>query len=582
MLEVVRYAGIESALFQVFQRKGWVMPMQLVQSHLGFQSRVMRMPRAYSHWTRSECGVWLAAWLLACWLMGGWATVAVGQNYETLKIADKYLVPVLSELATRDERTKLAAKISEVKSRITEDESTVTDLLKSNSATHETFDSFFRDYIFAEMAQTEDIYLSNLATKRKDFLRKFLANEFSGSNRIYLIERLLLPTMQKVAEGNFHPAARLNAVLLIGLANNLDGNSFSGEAPTPNGACVKYLISVMNQESLPVYLKVGAYTGLHRVAQIEGVQPRIDANDAKQLFAMALSICEGKFAGQDQWPKDVNYWLRRRAVQTLGFLHNPGPAGETVAALLALVDDKQQEFLLRLDAVESLGLLNYPNAATARVSAVTQSIASFMAEALLNQADQIRADVDDFIAINLLDGGNFIFRKGVEGRGSSGKGEGLTAGTGGLDGGDAPAGGGGSGSAADGPVFEMPNYYLNLQRRTCKNYIFVGQNVFAKTGKLYQLGIDAERLLMDESLKVFNNVMEKSDQGLVDLSKTESKKDDDKRERVGTGVVAGPKRPIVWEFMSLFTQAGEKLKSLVAAQKKEAGPEAEPPATTGQ
>ncbi len=510
------------------------------------------------------------------------ASPLTAQNYESISISERYLVPTLTGLETSDERARLSPQISQAKANISEDAGAIQDNLKTNGPRSNNFDRFFQEYLFAEMAQTTDEYLSALGAKRADFLRRYLSPDANGANRIYLIEQLLLPTMKRIAEGNFHPAARLNAVLMVGIANSVEGNSLTNQAPVPNPACVKYLISLAKQEQTPLYLRVGAITGLHRVAQIEGLSPKLEPADSKEITDLAIALVESKVPGQDQWDRDANYWLRRRAVQVLGFLGKPGDNGAVVNALYALLIDQNNEFLVRLDAVDALSQLKYDNAGQARVKEVSEGVTSLASQAMLEQAQKIRSDVEDFIAVNLMHEGAFLLRGGSKrsaGGGSGGRdGDMPGAGAGGLEGGNDE----GSQQAKEdpnAPVFDMPNYYLNVERRACKNYVFVCQKFFSKNGKFYSLAQGPERSFIDKASGVLDEVMAKSDMGLVDLAKTdESGKPTDAREKLGGDTQDGPRKGTTWEMVRLFETSGKKLKDFVAEQQKPAE-EAAVPAT---
>ncbi|MFO0263316.1 MAG: hypothetical protein ACK53V_16950, partial [Planctomycetota bacterium] len=199
----------------------------------------------------------VAIWAGLIWgaIVGGMANpVSVqAQNYETLTVSERYLVPVLTGRETVAERSALQPKVIQAKQNISDDAGAIQDCLKSNSARPDNFDRFFQEYLFAEMTQTSDANLSSLGAKRADFLRRYLSPESNGANRTYLIEEQMLPTMKRIAEGNFHPAVRLNAVLMIGIANTSEGNSLANESPAPNPACVKYLIGMLKQDQLPLY-----------------------------------------------------------------------------------------------------------------------------------------------------------------------------------------------------------------------------------------------------------------------------------------------------------------------------------------
>jgi hypothetical protein len=146
----------------------------------------------------------------------------------------------------------------------------------------------------------------------------------------------------------------------------------------------------------------------------------------------------------------------------------------------------------------------------------------------------------------------------------------LNAG-GGLDGGgDAPGGGNQqAGKDPDAPLFDMPNYYLNMERRACKNYVFICQNLLGNGSKWYAIAPENERKLFNAAGDVLDLVMEKSDVGLVDLGKsseTDKDRKRDAREDVASEDKKGPAKGAAWEMVKLLESSGKKLKDLVAVR----------------
>jgi hypothetical protein len=306
----------------------------------------------------------------------------------------------------------------------------------------------------------------------------------------------------------------LNAVLIIGSLNDVDASA--GIAPTPNAECVKYLLSLADKADAAEFLRVGAFTGLHRVAEIESIQRRVDQGDLDRIFKLALDTAQNKGPGQDKLSAEVSYWLKRRSAQILGYLKNKGQNNETATALMAIVADKNSKDLLRLDAMEALKAVGVDKA---NAESLIDTLIAFAAEQLENEAAGIRHRVEEYVTVGLLLDDTYIIDSKSFDQGGSGSGRDKPqSGTGGLEGGDEASQSKGKAAGERKQGFDLPNHALNTIRRKAKAYLFQFHRALSAEPLTKELAA-ADKDRVRKALRIIERALKDTDIGLVDLGK---------------------------------------------------------------
>ena len=424
------------------------------------------------------------ATLVALFVLGLLANPAAGQSYDSLPTADEYIVPTIpaGETPTREEKSKIAS----VERKIKSDRKKVAYMLQGREELDTAFvEAVFTDLEFPKMTQTDDETLSNISTLRAEFVKEFLSERVTGGPRTYFIEQVALPRIKAIANGNFHPSVRLNAVLLAGLINGVEPSRST--LPQISAPVVDYLLEVANSPQQPEYLKVGAMTGLHRNALFDGKQPqsRMPASEKGKIESFAASIVTQQATGQSEWSADANYWLRRRAIQTLGYLKNPAYGKD----LIAVVNDADEAELIRLDAVLALKDMQL---AAADADAAIMATTVFTAQQLQNEATGTIDQMAELVAINMLFGNENLLADGP-GRNQR-----------------RPVRNGLGQSQAK---VDLANYQLNQIRRRTKVIGFSCNQAFTALG---QRATDEKRSTASSARRILEKLMTDIDEGLVD------------------------------------------------------------------
>jgi len=220
------------------------------------------------------------------------------------------------------------------------------------------FDVYFKKYYFPRMTNAKQSDLVGLAKRRENLFKQYIRRTEIEEVQTHLTS-LIMPAMGKHALGNYHPAVRYNAVLILGM---LDQRYSSGaQPPIPLPACTRVLLILLENESvkevkIPASLKLGALKGLER-----HVRFGIDAQYAEQLTKALL-----KLLAQQQPPeevtKEVHHWIQCQAARVLVRQFAKGPSGEVQDALTTMIGNGDIGLDDRCCVAGLLGKMDYQGA----------------------------------------------------------------------------------------------------------------------------------------------------------------------------------------------------------------------------
>ncbi len=222
-----------------------------------------------------------------------------------------------------------------------------------------TFDAFFETYFFRSWADkscwAEPSFTSKVPDPRTK-LRSFFKQSRSGPIHDHLLA-LSMNYLEKLAEKNFHPAARYNAMLAIGELN--DAEQSPTNQAVPHAGALAVLVKTFKQGPSDA-LRVAALRGLlrHCAAGIANAQTR-DAEVIPALLELAKSR-----PPKERSPEG-HAWMRTLAIESLAALHAPGVANVAavgpngvIAAMVKIVGDPASPLAVRCAAARALGGIN--------------------------------------------------------------------------------------------------------------------------------------------------------------------------------------------------------------------------------
>ena len=216
------------------------------------------------------------------------------------------------------------------------------------------FDQFFRTYFFPGWADPTAI--SKVPEQRKN-LRTF----FSQTRNDQIHDHLLTLSMQFLkilAEKNFHPATRYNAVLAIGDLNESEVTIEGAvhKPAVPHAGALALLVEWVKKGPSDA-ARVAALRGLlrHCTLGIANAQARDTA-----VIPALLEVAKSR-PPKDRSPEG-HAWMRTLAIQSLAALKAPGVASNAavgpngvVDAMVATVGDPASPLPVRCAAARALG-----------------------------------------------------------------------------------------------------------------------------------------------------------------------------------------------------------------------------------
>lgn len=539
------------------------------------------------------------------------ASPLMAQTYESAPVLPEYKMisdgPVLKkeggnlifEPLTDAQKKSISSRNRDARQKISEGEKLAEAALEGGGdLANPEIKKFFEGYVFAEMTQTSEDKISRLGEMRADFLKDYLSRNVTGAKRTQFINTIVIPSLGKIITGrdlsqnadvNYHPAARLSAVYLLGMLDSQGADRLANpkKDPIPSADALRSLISIYETEDTqkyPAYLKVAALAGIQRHVEIDNVLPgQIDAASRQKIASTAVGILMAA-SPEDQSESDANldYWLKRRSMQILGFLKDPS----ALDTILTVLQSPNASTWLKYDALEAIGRLDLTNLPAAKAGEVSLAITEVLANYYETESKRIDQKVSQLVYDNMLfqdldlektgtDFGNTSSVGGGGAFGGGGPGDGMGGLGGGLGGGPGMGGGlGGFGGAFGGrgggtttgetkPLVELPNYELNIARRRIKSYAYTAKEILGgENSGLTGLADDTMKQFNGDVVKELNRLLDESNVGIIDLDDRSRLRDDVNQDDVEPKSVAR-------QLSELCSTAADKLKSKVRTQKGE-------------
>jgi hypothetical protein len=181
-----------------------------------------------------------------------------------------------------------------------------------------------------------------------------------------------------VTDRAYSPAARYNALLLIGELNDRESQGSSGSTTPaqPMARARPYLLGVLNSDDTQE-MKVGALIGLARHARLIAAAGRVPDENLLGAFVDVLKKTEPAGDGT----ADGLMWMHCVAINALGDIGHQGAA----PLLQPIVNDASASMMLRCAAAEALGRLDYRNAADFDAAAAVKGLGELATQALGDQ-----------------------------------------------------------------------------------------------------------------------------------------------------------------------------------------------------
>jgi hypothetical protein len=250
----------------------------------------------------------------------------------------------------------------------------------ATSQAKDDFDNFYKNYFLARWSLQTDV--RNLALHYRQELSNNFKAAKTGAVHDHLHE-LVLDFMKMLIDRDFHPAVKVNAMLMIGELNSVEQIGRDAAVPSPEALTV--LIAAVENAKLPDGLRAAAMVGILRHASA-GVL----SADAQQAITVAML----ELAAADLPAGSAasgRAWIAAQAVEILGVLGKVGANNAVFTALFKIVADGKLPILVRGAAADSLGRLNYSSATDINAAQTAAALCQFALDAC---TEELRAAKD--------------------------------------------------------------------------------------------------------------------------------------------------------------------------------------------
>ena len=392
---------------------------------------------------------------MACLVAAGWQDASWSQEegavaapaYEVVEVGDNWKLAPDDPKASKATERKIKTAASDARKA-----------LANGPFDQAAFTSYYTTYFFPRMTRFDPVSLGSLANSRQDFLRRLQASRNPPAKGA--LNTLTLNEMSKLITGNFHPAVRYNAMLLVGALNAREGKSTNpAQEPLPLPQAMGIMLTALEQQNQHDAVIVGALVGVLRHVdldrQLEALQGRtgiVDGATRQRIRAIAQGLVE-----QPPPPAGRSLaghtWIRRRALEILASV--PGPAGPWTTLSLGFLTAENGEVPLSLmcTAARVLERVPDPQGLSADPGQVAEQLGQFAAVAvrgelaLVASRDKRQKQLGGYSGPAGAGGAAGGFGGGGGAGGGGGGGGGMPAGLspfGGGGGGASPGGGGAS------------------------------------------------------------------------------------------------------------------------------------------
>ncbi len=334
--------------------------------------------------------IWRLFATVASTCLLGWVLLGGNQSHAQEAANQYQVLPVHERLrdATPEDRRLKADLDRQVTSVLRGDGSLNDEQIRSR------FDTYFNRYYFAILTDPE--HLSEWVERRQDFLDRRLGQARSQAAHQHLLN-LAMRTMTGIVRGNFHPAARYNAMLLIGGLNSSEASTVGDRRPpVPFINALRFMLDELQDPEQLDAVRVAALNGILRHARIDRQLPqenrRLSGNNAERMIVDAMLGIVGQEEPPEGRSEEGHTWIRRRAMDVLAMLGSG--QSRVVSALEEIVRDESASVALRCTAAEALGRLEYPEETNINVVQLAQQLGAVAASACYREVERVERQLE--------------------------------------------------------------------------------------------------------------------------------------------------------------------------------------------
>jgi len=262
---------------------------------------------------------------------------------------------------------------------------------------------YFMKYYFPQMTGATPESLAELGSMRENLFRRFIRAS-PNANSQKTLSGWALKVATALTQGNYHPAVRYNAVLILGdLDQQIAGGGTNATPPVPLPEATAAMLDLLEQSdfggvAVHPSVMLGALVGLERHARF-GIAPQ----HADRVTKAALDVIAQTEPPEDV-SQDVHQWMKCQAASVLAWQHRQKPSAQALAALNGLMSDEAFDLENRAFVAGLLKRLDFTQAADLDAPAAITALGK-LSQAVLKAESKLARDYQKEMLGN--PGGNF-------------------------------------------------------------------------------------------------------------------------------------------------------------------------------
>lgn len=312
----------------------------------------------------------IAFFFVALFLMVFWAGKSFGQangKYDVDQLNPKLKEPAAVK-ALESARRQMASRRN----------------ADTSSREWKIFKVYYTDYIFKRMTLPEA--RGELSEIVNDVILKDLARaQRANATAAPAILQWSIKEANDVASGNYHPAARINAAILLANLDEKPADNSSGTPPTPSTATFAPLKKLWDDQNNPDGVRAAALQGLRRHVTYGFRGMKADDKKSLQTSMFQLLAAEPP-AGRNP---AAHGFLQRYAVDILYVLNDESSAQTLTNALIKLSSDPATDPVISLYAAQKLARIGKEIKPIAEPAAVATAWSSKAADFFGNESERL-------------------------------------------------------------------------------------------------------------------------------------------------------------------------------------------------
>lgn len=258
---------------------------------------------------------------------------------------------------------------------------------------YKAFQAYYQQYLFGKLM--DPAYVAEYGSVMQAMLDDLDRAQKNRSPAVSLLSGWIVSGAGAIATGNYHPAARVNATLLLAHVDEQAADPRNGRPPVPVPApgALMPLVQLYRAETNPDGVRAAALQGLLRHVKLGAVT---NPQHKSGIAGLMLQLAESQPpAGRSP---EAHAFMQRYAIDMLNYLANPNVTPKTTETLVSLSTTSEKPNLIAAYAASKMGQLKPGQAKVNEPSKVLASWAARAAATIDKELDRI-AKLDPPVAV---------------------------------------------------------------------------------------------------------------------------------------------------------------------------------------